>query len=88
VNKVGLNESGNRVYINDTQYFEGIPKEVFEYQIGGYQVLSKWLKDRKGRYLTLEDSIAYSKIATSISKTIEIQKEINLLYPSVETSIS
>jgi hypothetical protein len=51
-------------------------------------VLSKWLKDRKGRYMTLQDSIAYSKIATSISKTIEIQKEINLLYPSVETSIS
>jgi predicted helicase len=84
----GLNERGNRVYINDTQYFEGVTKEVFEYQIGGYQVLSKWLKDRKGRYMTLEDSIAYSKIATSISKTIEIQKEINLLYPSVETSIS
>jgi predicted helicase len=84
----GLNERGNRVYINDTQYFEGVYKEVFEYQIGGYQVLSKWLKDRKGRYMTLEDSIAYSKIATSISKTIEIQKEINLLYPSVETSIS
>ena len=84
----GLNERGNRVYINDTQYFEGIYKEVFEYQIGGYQVLSKWLKDRKGRYMTLEDSIAYSKIATSISKTIEIQKEIDTVYPSVETSIS
>jgi predicted helicase len=84
----GLNERGNRVYINDTQYFEGVTKEVFEYQIGGYQVLSKWLKDRKGRYMTLEDSIAYSKIATSISKTIEIQKEIDTVYPSVETSIS
>jgi len=84
----GLNERGNRVYINDTQYFEGIYKEVFEYQIGGYQVLSKWLKDRKGRYMTLEDSIAYSKIATSISKTIEIQKEIDTVYPSVETSTS
>jgi predicted helicase len=88
VNKVAFNERGNRVYINDTQYFEGVTKEVFEYQIGGYEVLSKWLKDRKGRYMTLEDSIAYSKIATSISKTIEIQKEIDTIYLSVETSIS
>lgn len=88
VNKVAFNERGNRVYINDTQYFEGVTKEVFEYQIGGYQVLSKWLKDRKGRYMTLQETIAYSRIATSISKTIEIQKEIDTVYPSVETSIS
>jgi predicted helicase len=31
VNKVAFNERGNRVYINDTQYFEGVTKEVFEY---------------------------------------------------------
>ncbi|MBA4348527.1 MAG: DNA methyltransferase, partial [Thermodesulfovibrio sp.] len=45
------NERGN-LYINDVQYFEGIPQEVWEYQIGGYQVCEKWLKDRKGRVLS------------------------------------
>ncbi|MEA3351282.1 MAG: type ISP restriction/modification enzyme, partial [Chloroflexota bacterium] len=33
-----------RVYINKEQYFEGITPEVWEFQIGGYQVLHKWLK--------------------------------------------
>ena len=82
--KVNFVENENRVYINATQYFEGITKEVFEYQIGGYQVMSKWLKDRKGRFLTLDETITYCKIATALSKTIEIQKEIDTLYPLCE----
>jgi predicted helicase len=82
--KVNFVENENRVYINATQYFEGITKEIFEYQIGGYQVMSKWLKDRKGRFLTLDETITYCKIATALSKTIEIQKEIDTLYPLCE----
>ena len=39
-------------HINNDQYFEGITEEVWEYQIGGYQVCDKWLKDRKGRIIT------------------------------------
>ena len=44
-----------RVYINKTQYFEGVPKDVWEFHIGGYQVCEKWLKDRKGRNLSSDD---------------------------------
>jgi predicted helicase len=73
-----------RVYINETQYFEGITEEVWQYQIGGYQVLSKWLKDRKGRVLTLDDTKHYSKVAISLKKTIEVQKTIDELYPEIE----
>lgn len=87
VNKVVFNESENRVYINDTQYFEGVSKEVFEYQIGGYQVSLKWLKDRKKRFLSVDETITYSKIVTVISKTIEIQKEIDRIYPRVEENL-
>jgi hypothetical protein len=41
-----------RVYINKDQYFEGISPEVWEFPVGGYQILDKWLKDRKGRNLS------------------------------------
>ena len=34
-----------RVYINDQQFFEGGPPEAWAFQVGGYQVLHKWLKD-------------------------------------------
>lgn len=76
-----------RVYINKTQYFEGVPKEVWEYMIGGYQVCHKWLKDRKGRTLNHEDIKHYCRIITALKKTIELQKEIDKLYPQVEKAV-
>ncbi|MBI3591904.1 MAG: DNA methyltransferase, partial [Nitrospirae bacterium] len=66
-----------RVYINGGQYFEGIDKEVWEYHIGGYQVLDKWLKDRKDRILSLDEIKHYCMIVTALKKTIEIQKAID-----------
>lgn len=76
-----------KVYINEAQYFEGISPEVWEYQIGGYQVCEKWLKDRNGLRLGLDDIKRYCQIVTALSKTIEIQKEIDALYPEVEEEI-
>ncbi|HHT9113815.1 MAG TPA: type ISP restriction/modification enzyme, partial [Candidatus Wunengus sp. YC65] len=73
-----------RLFINENQYFEGIEPEVFEYQIGGYQVCEKWLKDRKERKLSLDDIKHYCNIVTAIKKTIEIQKGIDDIYPKVE----
>jgi predicted helicase len=74
-------------YINNDQYFEGITEEIWIYQIGGYQVCSKWLKDRKGRILSLDEIRHYCKVVTALSKTIEIQKEIDNLYPEIEKEI-
>jgi len=76
-----------RVYVNEGQYFEGIPPEVWEYPIGGYQVCHKWLKDRKDRTLTLDDIRTYCRIATALSRTIEIQDAIDKLYPGVEDTL-
>ncbi|HEX7456320.1 MAG TPA: type ISP restriction/modification enzyme [Candidatus Nanoarchaeia archaeon] len=73
-----------RVYINSSQYFEGIDPEVWNYYIGGYQVLDKWLKDRKDHTLSSEDIKHYCKVVTVLSKTIELQKKIDELYPEVE----
>ena len=74
------------VYINEKQYFEGIARAVWEYQIGGYRVCEKWLKDRKGRELSSEDIKHYCRIVTALQKTIEIQKKIDRIYPEVEKS--
>lgn len=79
------NPEKNRVYINPTHYFEGIEPEVWEYQIGGYQVMDKYLKDRKGR--KMDDPRYYIRIATALAKTIEIQAEIDEIYPEVEKDV-
>ncbi len=84
VEKLRYNEQEERVYINKNQYFEGVAKEVWQYQIGGYQVCYKWLKDRKGRILSLDDMKHYCNIVTSLEKTIGIQKVIDNIYPEIE----
>lgn len=83
VDKVNYDNAG-KVYINKEQYFEPVPDEVWNYHIGGYQVCHKWLKDRKGRKLTLEERETYCKIVTALYHTIELQKQIDELYEGVE----
>jgi predicted helicase len=78
-------EETGRVYINKDYYFEGVSPEVWAYQIGGYQVMDKYLKDRKGR--RMEDPRHYIHIATALEKTIEIQAEIDAIYPEVEKDL-
>lgn len=57
---------------------------MWEYQIGGYRVLDKWLKDRRKRILNLDDIKHYCRVVTALAKTIEVQGEIDELYPGVE----
>ena len=76
-----------KVWINKAQYFEGVKKEVWQYQIGGYQVCDKWLKDRKDIILSLGDIKTYSKIVGALSKTIDLQKEIDKYFIKVEKQL-
>ena len=57
--------------------FQGVPEEVWDFQIGGYQVCHKWLKDRKGRTLSDEEVAHYQKIVVALNETIRIMAEID-----------
>jgi hypothetical protein len=85
--KAGLRyEPGEqRVYPNTTQYFAPVPEAVWTYQVGGYQVCEKWLKDRQERRLEVDDIRTYCRIVTALGLTISIQQEINALYPQAES---
>lgn len=67
----------NKVYINNEQYFDGVPEVAWNFYIGGYQPAQKWLKDRKGRILTDEDINHYQKIIVALTETDRIMKEID-----------
>ncbi len=67
--------SGN-IWINDTQCFEGVPTEAWEFYIGGYQPAQKWLKDRKGRTLSFDDIEHYRKIISVLIETKVIMDKI------------
>jgi len=76
-----------RVYINksqpkkglEAQYFDGVPPEVWEFRIGGYQVLHHWLKERKRhkRSLTLDDIEHFQKVVAVLRETIRLTQEID-----------
>ncbi|MDP3334537.1 MAG: type ISP restriction/modification enzyme [Methylococcaceae bacterium] len=68
-----------KVYINSTQYFEGVPKLAWEFYIGGYQPAQKWLKDRKGRTLGYEDILHYQKIIKAMVETDRLMQAIDQL---------
>ena len=57
--------------------FQGVPEEVWDFHIGGYQVCHKWLKDRKGRTLSDEDITHYQKVVVALNETIRIMAEID-----------
>jgi hypothetical protein len=81
VEKVQHTEKDKRIWINPEQYFSGVPKSVWEFQIGGYQVCEKWLKDRKGRKLSYDDIEHYQKIVVALNETIRLMDEIDALIP-------
>lgn len=73
-----------KLYINSNQYFQPILPAVWNFYIGGYQVLDKWLKDRKDRVLKAEEVKIFCKIISAIVYTIEFQQKIDNLYLQVD----
>ncbi len=75
----------SRIYINSEKYFDNVAPQVWDYQVGGYRVLQKYLKDRKGR--KMDDFVHYSQIITALNYTIEIQQEIDTFYSEAEKEV-
>ena len=46
-----LGETTFDVYLNERSYWRNVPATVWNYQLGGYQVLKKWLSYRESRVL-------------------------------------
>lgn len=79
-NVVGKPQYKNgKVFINNTQYFDNVPKVAWEFYIGGYQPAQKWLKDRKDRTLEFDDILHYQKIIVALSETNRLMKEIDAI---------
>lgn len=69
--------SDGKVYINETQYFEGVSPTVWNFYIGGYQPAQKWLKDRKGHRLTFDDICRYRAVVAALDGTERLMEEID-----------
>lgn len=67
----------HRILINDRQAFGEINDDDWSFSIGGYQVLQKWLKDRKNYTLTSNDIKHFDEMVYAIRSSREITKAID-----------
>ena len=71
------------LHINRTQHFTNVPKEVWEFKIGGYQVLDKYLKERKkaDRPLSSAEILHFPKIVKILVYTHKQMQAIDDIFP-------
>lgn len=67
----------NKIILNEDLAISPIGAEIWNYTIGGYQVLKQWLKYRKDYVCTKEELEHLLKICKILKKTIEIQKALD-----------
>jgi hypothetical protein len=76
------------VYLNDVAYWANIPIRVWEYTIGGYQVIKKWLSYREekllGRALSKEEVRYVSEMARRIGAILLLEPALDANYRSVK----
>ncbi|WP_434633638.1 type ISP restriction/modification enzyme [Helicobacter pylori] len=76
ISKPSHNEPEKRLYINHSAYFSGVSQEIYDYRIGGYCVLDKYLKSHKNEPCDFDH---VTRIIKVITRTIEIQKTLGFL---------
>lgn len=74
-------EKKERVYLNKAQYVGGVPPAIWDFHIGGYQALRKWLKDRRGRELSYDDLNHVQRMVTALAETVRIMAAIDAVIP-------
>jgi len=72
-----LSYKNGRVYINDEQYWDGVPEAVWKFYIGGYQPAQKYLKDRKGQKLSNSEMENYEQMIVSLHETFKVMASID-----------
>lgn len=74
--KAIYNENEKDLFVNESLYFKNVDKEVWEYKIGGYQVLDKYLKSHKNENIDYEH---FENVIKILARSIEIEAEISIL---------
>ena len=86
-----LGEDTFDIHLNDQVYWCNLPRNVWEYTIGGYQVIKKWLSYREsrvlGRPMRREEVREVQQIARRIAALLLLQPELDANYQAVKASV-
>jgi hypothetical protein len=76
------------VFMNDTAYWKNVPANVWEYFIGGYQVIKKWLSYREqellGRALRADEAREVANMARRLTAIVLLQPPLDENYRQVK----
>jgi hypothetical protein len=85
-----LGEKTCDVYLNDTAYWRNIPANVWDYRIGGYQVIKKWLSYREqellGRALSSAEAREVMNMARRIAAILLLQPQLDANYHAAKAA--
>ena len=81
VEKPKFVEKEQKLFINETQYFENISKKLWEFKVGKNQVIKQWIKRKEE--VEFENAVEFSRISTAIYETFNTQNEIAKIYPEI-----
>jgi predicted helicase len=81
IDAVKPKKSSGGQQIAGTVGFHGVPQDVWNFHIGGYQVCEKWLKDRE-EALTANDIALYHRIVIALHETIRLMGRVDEIVDS------
>jgi hypothetical protein len=83
-----LGETSRDIYLNDVAYWQNIPARVWDYTIGGYQAIKKWLSYREhdllGRLPTTDEAREVMNIARRIAAILLLEPALDANYQAVK----
>ncbi len=86
-----LGERTFDVYLNGNAYWRNVPARVWEYTLGGYQVVKKWLSYREhkllGRSLSVDEARYVTEVARRIAAILLLGLELDRNYAAVKASV-
>ncbi len=69
-----------RVWVNESQYFEPVSREVWEFRMGDHRVAERWLTERVGQSLSYSKVTTYMRIIRAIEETLKVMDAIDALW--------
>jgi hypothetical protein len=78
------------IYLNNETFWSNVPEAVWEYAIGGYQVLKKWLSYRErqmlGRDITKDEAREFTHIVRRIAALLLLEPDLDKNYAAIKAN--
>jgi hypothetical protein len=85
-----LGKTTHDIYLNDGAYWRNVPERVWDFTIGGYQVMKKWLSYREhsllGRPLTPQEACEVTHIARRLTALVLLTPALDANYAAIKAA--